>query len=128
MVAVGSYLPCQLREGSQRGRQDSNLIEKGCGEKTLGMMWEIIKKRQKHTMQILRREQQAPRKLVYEEITKTETGTRLERLYEQNGLLLFSSITTKATGGNGQFRPGTMLDHIKATQLLFEQLKNKLSH
>jgi hypothetical protein len=31
------------KEGSQRGRQDSSLIEKGCGEKILGMVGEIKK-------------------------------------------------------------------------------------
>ena len=38
MVATGYYLPGQLGEGSQCGRRDSNLIEKGRGEKTLGMV------------------------------------------------------------------------------------------
>ncbi len=50
MAAAGYYLPRQLREGSQRGRRDSNLIQKDCGEKTLGMVGEKIKKRQKLTV------------------------------------------------------------------------------
>jgi hypothetical protein len=37
MAAADSYLPCQLRAGELHHGWNNNLIEKGCGEKTLGM-------------------------------------------------------------------------------------------
>jgi len=49
MVATSYYLPGHLKEGSQCGRRDSNLIENGCGEKHWEW-WGEIKKRQKLTI------------------------------------------------------------------------------
>ncbi len=37
MAVAGSYSHYGLRESHQHQQQDSNLIETGCGEKTLGI-------------------------------------------------------------------------------------------